>query len=245
MQNQINQIKSFDINSYYGDMLKQVVFTNLTFDKPSLDLKNRKNFIYLEQQAFLVKEEMDELFEAKNLNDIRDAISDINVTNLGLCHLANLKLSENLNLHISFIKNITSIYELMKLEQAKIFDSISKQNLEQLHDSVSLIHLYNHYVSQHHGIDDQKDMFAVFKSNLSKVCQTKEDSDITLEKYQSMGVKVHSLPCPTILGFIIKVSEDCYDNNKKFYPKNKFLKCSISFKEPIFEPLNHKTSIKI
>ncbi len=157
-------------------MSTQVAFTNLTFGKGTLSKDDPQFWEKLRNQAKLVKEELEELFEAidkQDMNAVRDAVSDVNVTNLGVPHLS--------------------------------------------------------------GFDVEADMIEVFESNLSKVSKTMEDALKTQEFYQKKGVATYISPCPTFEGFIVKVSETCVGSDNKTYPKDKFLKCVISFREPQFK----------
>ncbi len=155
---------------------QQVAFTNMTFGKNTLDSQDPQFWEKLRNQAKLVREELDELFDAIDKQDmtaVRDAVSDVNVTNLGVPHLA--------------------------------------------------------------GFDVEADMLEVFESNLSKVSKTMEDAIKTQEFYHQKGVETYISPCPTFEGYIVKVSETCVGNDKKTYPKDKFLKCVVSFREPQFK----------
>lgn len=82
------------------------------------------------------------------------------------------------------------------------------------------------------GVDADAAFAEVMSSNMSKVCTTAEDTYKTLDKYVDLDVNVSvegNLPeC------YIRVNEDCYDKNGKFYPRGKFLK-SILWKEPELE----------
>jgi NTP pyrophosphatase (non-canonical NTP hydrolase) len=157
-------------------MSTQVAFTNLTFGKGTLSQDDPQFWEKLHNQAQLVKEELEELFQAiedKNMTQVRDAVADISVTNLGVPHLA--------------------------------------------------------------GFDCESDMLEVFDSNLSKVSSNMENALKTQEFYSSKGVKTYISPCPTFDGFIVKVSETVVGLDNKKYPKDKFLKCVVGFREPKFE----------
>ncbi len=86
------------------------------------------------------------------------------------------------------------------------------------------------------GIPAEEDMDAVLESNLTKICKDMEAVIATKTKYMRLGL--HTRMEESIAGgYVIKVDGDQKDNEGKFFPDGKFLKCAIGYREPVFRPL--------
>jgi NTP pyrophosphatase (non-canonical NTP hydrolase) len=82
------------------------------------------------------------------------------------------------------------------------------------------------------GYDANKDMQAVFESNMSKLCTTSEEIVKTVDYYTRNGVKVYTegeLPFVCVKSLCAQTGKD-----GKNFPKDKFLK-NINWREPQFE----------
>ena len=82
------------------------------------------------------------------------------------------------------------------------------------------------------GEDADKDMQAVFNSNMSKFCTNIDELSATIDYYTRTGVKVYSeggFPFTCIKSLSTQVGRD-----GRNYPKDKFLKC-INWRKPNFE----------
>jgi hypothetical protein len=122
--------------------------------------------------------------------------------------------------------------QLIDEEYQELQDALDTEDTTALRDAmcdvlVTVLGLY-HYT----GHDADVDMDEVGSSNFSKLCTSLDEVYETIEKYQDLGIDVHSegdLPA-----ICIKSSCDQFDITGKFYPKGKFLK-NVNWREPRFE----------
>jgi hypothetical protein len=231
------------------NLFEQVRFTNALFGKnPITDFgSDQQHFDALASQVKLVREEFNELKDAVpfQFHDIRDAVCDVLVTSLGIIHLITPS-----HRTYDFVWDNTSRGRLppsaFKSHVNGLFQNIdnsltSLAKAQEFTPDITIecatricrdaIQVYNLFVQN----DLLSDMFAVFKSNLSKVCLTDDDRDATIEFYTTIGVKTYAVPCDLFKGWIVRVSDDCFDTNGKPYPRNKFLKSVGGFREPDFD----------
>ena len=211
----------------------------------------------------MIKEELEELFgaiEDKNMTEVRDAVADVNVTNLGVPYLAGFDVENNVLAGFNskgksrvdiypenevgelklrgadaFWNNLKEQADLVQLNLNKLYEAIENKNIDYVWKYVEEINVHNLGVAYLGGFDADKDMLSVFESNLSKVSKTLEDAQKTKEFYAKKGVDVYIEECQTMPGYIVKVSEEVIGNDGKKYPKNKFLKCVVGFKDPKFD----------
>lgn len=80
-------------------MFAGVCFTNLTFGKPTLDPKDPQFWQKLVGQLSLVAEELKETAEAmaaQDMRGVRDGVSDLLVTAMGIAHLAGFDVEDDM-----------------------------------------------------------------------------------------------------------------------------------------------------
>lgn len=145
-----------------------------------------------------------------------------------------LPLPTNEDEAVAYWRAIHSQAMLVQEELNEIFEAIEGRDLKMLRDGTSDVLVTALGIPHLVGFDVEADMTAVLESNISKVSQTASDAKSTVAYYAGIGVETYSELCPTVSGFIVKVKGDQYDKKGKFYPNNKFLKCVVGFKEPVF-----------
>ncbi len=223
---------------FFDSFYQQVAFTNATFGNAPLDLRNEESWRLLHSQALLIKEEFQELLDAQERKDVRDAVADIYVTALGLVYFMGISEAQiDAALPEPVHESIGSygVKEQLQAALNELFEELEKKNAKAMQEILGRMIQLNGHIPRIFLFDAKRDMFEVFLSNLSKVCKTKEDAALTIAAYAKKGVLCAAFDCPTMPGaFIVKVTEDCYDLQGKRFPKNKFLKCVVSFREPKF-----------
>jgi NTP pyrophosphatase (non-canonical NTP hydrolase) len=117
-------------------------------------------------------------------------------------------------------------------EYAELQEAIAEKNSVKVRDALSDLMVFALGAFHLMGVDAEEDMAAVFRSNMSKFCWTKEDMDRTKAKYTALGVPWYEEGNQH--GNYLKAAEDCEDIHGNKYRKGKFLK-GINFREPDFK----------
>jgi hypothetical protein len=116
-------------------------------------------------------------------------------------------------------------------EYEELMGALSSENITQIRDALCDIMVFSLGAFHLMGINANADMNAVFNSNMSKFCKTKEAMDLTKAKYSALGVPWYEEGNKH--GNYLKCAEDFTDANGNQYRKGKFLK-GVEFKEPTF-----------
>lgn len=197
------------------------------------------------------------LLSGEKMNAIRkemiDAIGDVQVFLFGGLHLAglgdykesktfhNAQIIEDYTRLKNEISKLPSVIEKLKKIKVEIEKSTNNMlsflkngeatmNLEALVQEIDTICLVAYELLSTNGDLVIK---SIAESNFSKVCYTEENLKESMEYYQDLGIKVHSVNIVAFgkKGFAVISSENQKDKNGKYYNKDKFLK-STNFVEP-------------
>ena len=117
-------------------------------------------------------------------------------------------------------------------EYEELLEAILHHDITEVRDALCDIMVFTLGAYHFIGYDADKDMKAVFDSNMSKFCKTEQDIWDTQQYYFDLGIETYmggELPMAWV-----KSIRDQKDKNNKNYPKDKFLKC-IHWKEPELE----------
>lgn len=135
-----------------------------------------------------------------------------------------------------FWAKLASQHELIQEELDEIADGIVNRDLTMLRDGICDVEVTNMGMAHLAGLNLERDMKAVLRSNLSKVSLTMADAEKTAKHYKDKeGLDLEIIPCPTMPGFIVRLPSLQVGKSGKSYPKGKFLKCVVRFHEPIFQ----------
>ncbi len=113
-------------------------------------------------------------------------------------------------------------------------DGIGPKNLKETRDAICDILVFTLGLAHLAGIDVEADMDAVDRSNRSKFCATQHEVDLTVSKYDELGVETYvdgEFPLKRV-----KSTKQQVGNDDKLYQKGKMLK-SVTFQEPIFQEI--------
>ena len=121
-------------------------------------------------------------------------------------------------------------------EYKELFDDgIEPQNMTEFRDAICDILVFTLGAAHMAGMDVERDMRAVYESNMSKFCRDQDEVDLTVKKYVDLGLEV--LVEGEFPRKRVKSAKQQYDNTEgrcpKLYQANKMLK-SVAFEEPIF-----------
>ncbi len=230
---------------------QQVAYINRTFGKDAIPSDHPDFWKLIGDQVQLVISEFEELrddgFGEQNFKEVRDGVADIIVTVLGIPHLAGFDGEPIVALaderassapRIPREEWLQTAPALELIEQALGFlnAAVSHQDIKALQDGVLFVLTTNLVLPFTLRFDYFNDMVAVTSSNLSKVSLTLEDAELTQRHYfEQVGIVTRVEDCPTFEGHIVKVSGTQIGKDGKKYPDNKFLKCRVGFKEPVFK----------
>lgn len=117
-------------------------------------------------------------------------------------------------------------------EVEELMDAIAIRDPIALRDAVSDILVFTLGLPHIGNWDVEKDMQAVFGSNMSKFCTTPQSLLDTISKYESLDV-VHNVNFDGNVAYLTSAKHQI-GLDGKLYPEGKFLK-SVEFKEPNFE----------
>jgi NTP pyrophosphatase (non-canonical NTP hydrolase) len=135
-----------------------------------------------------------------------------------------------------FWAKLASQHELIQEELDEIADGIVNRDMTMLRDGICDVEVTNMGMAHLAGLDLERDMRSVLKSNLSKVCWTMDRAQKTVKHYKNTeNLDLEIIDCPTMPGFIVRLPSDQVGKSGKKYPKGKFLKCVVGFHEPIFQ----------
>lgn len=113
-------------------------------------------------------------------------------------------------------------------------DGIGPKNMTEFRDAICDILVFTLGAAHMAGMDVERDMRAVYDSNMSKFCRDQEEVDATVKKYVDLGLEVDvdgEFPRKRVKS--TKRQCDNSERNPKLYQANKMLK-SVAFKEPVF-----------
>ena len=175
---------------------------NKCFDFPVHDNMSDKKCLKL--RLDLIKEEIDELIEAFNENDIieeQDACADILYVAYGMAYTYKWN-SDNYFKEKYFLKNETekhltlfkNLHYPTNVTKEKLIDMlfdiygdlVQATNLNDTEMTLDILHklIYHIYLFQYcAGYDSDRVFTIVHDSNMSKLCKTEEEAQLTVEKY--------------------------------------------------------------
>lgn len=122
-------------------------------------------------------------------------------------------------------KNILDEYE-------ELLDALAKKDSTEVRDALCDIMVFTLGAYHLMGYDANRDMAAVYTSNMSKFSSTPEELDKTVQYYIKNGIKTYiggEFPYAWVKSSCTQVGKD-----GRTFQKDKFLK-NINWKEPKFE----------
>ncbi|MCV6590105.1 MAG: nucleoside triphosphate pyrophosphohydrolase family protein [Marinobacterium sp.] len=105
------------------------------------------------------------------------------------------------------------------------------RNMSEVRDAIADILTTVYGYAHLAGIAADADLAEVTRSNMTKLCFSREDLEQTVAAYSALGVK-------TVIGgtgpWYVKSACDQTGNDGKFYPEGKFLK-NVRWEEPVLD----------
>lgn len=123
--------------------------------------------------------------------------------------------------HKHIPENFNFDLSLVKEEIVESFVGATKGSIRDYEDGLGDVLWTTIRAMLNAGIDPEKTIEAIYKSNMSKSCLSIEEAEATIESYKEKGIDTYHVEIDNY--YIIKRKSD-----------DKVLK-SINFKEPIFE----------
>lgn len=132
---------------------------------------------------------------------------------------------------------IENQFKLISEEFTELQDAINERDTLKLRDAIGDLLTTVYGAAWRAGLDADEDMYAIYRSNMSKFDTDEDTASRTRDKYAQLGLEVETVRVmdgPKVYYTTRVTHEQVVDG--KLYPRGKLVK-SVNFKEPVFIPL--------